>query len=555
MTLASCDDKDHPEAPRLFSPVVSTSVNANSIVCTWQGIKEATRYELTLQRALPNPNEDGSVAVQDIKSVTVNVDPTGQNPYSPFTFENLDWDERYRVCIKAVGETKESRIYNSEFTTLTYPTKLRSVSNTIDSAAKIEWNEGDDVDIAYMNVFVRNADGTLTPWVHETSAPEEEETRADEEVAYYYTVTDKDLKASYAIIEQLKPETDFRVIAYSADGEYRGRRDFTTKAAEVFENPELVVDLRQKDTTILDGDLFNSLPDNAILLLKGGVDYTVDKTPKFTKSFTMRTGMSLLGKANVMCGGFAVAGDVANIRIENIRYTCLPTDDKTSNFGGRYFFNNSDVYNVGNLVFEDVEIVAMRGIIRTRKKAQHFDNIVFNNCILDSIGGYKVVQLDTDDTSVGTITITNSTLSHIDGVIRANNRKNTNIDQILIDNCTFAYASNNAPLFMLKKDGCCEGLKFDMNNCVIGGNYFGKAGQGATFNASATAAYNNVFVAGDYNWAVDAEGNITSPLGSYTTMKEGIKDIWVDPANGNFTYKSGKLDCAEVGDPRWRVAK
>ena len=549
VAFSSCDDKEHLEAPRLFSPVVTTSVNANSLVCTWQGIKEAVSYELTLQRALPNPAEDGSTVYEDVRVVTIDVDPTGATPYSPYTFENLDWDERYRVNIKAIGATKESRIYTTEYTTLTYPTKLRTVNTTIDTAAKIEWSEGDDVDIAYMNVFLINADGTVTPWHHNSSEGEEAESE------YYYTVTEDDLNASYAEIYALQPETDFRVIAYSADGEYRGRRDFRTQAAEVFANPDLVVDLRMEDNDTLKSSLFESLPDGAILLLKGGTSYIAPSTLKITKSLTMRTGMSLSGKATIMASGMAAEGNIPSIRIENLKYTCLPTDDKSSNFGGRYFFNNGDLYNIGNLVFEDVEVVAQRGFIRSRKDEQRIDNLVFNNCILDSIGGYKLVHLDNANTSIGSIKITNSTLSNIEGVIRANNRDNTNIDEVIIDNCTFAYAGNGE-LFLFKRDGCCENLSFSMTNCVIGGNFPGKTAKGATFNAGVTAAFANIYVASDFEWATNADtGEVQNPLGDWKKMKEGIKDLWVNPEKGDYTFKSGTLECAEAGDPRWRVAR
>lgn len=556
VALSSCDDKDHLDAPRLFSPVVTTSVNANSLVCTWQGIKEAVYYELTLQRALPNPAEDGSIVYEDVRVVRIDVDPTGATPYSPYTFENLDWDERYRVNIKAVGDTKESRIYSSEYLTLTYPTKLKAVNNIIDSAAKIEWNDGDDMDLAYFNVFVRNADGTVTQWLHESdesSEPESEATRdGEEETNYYYTITDRDFERGYSEIYGLQPETDFRVVVYSADGEYRGRRDFRTQAAEVFENPEAVVDLRGVDNDTIKSSLFDDLPDGAILLLKGGANYIATGTLKITKNFTMKTGMSLSGKATLQCAGMAAAGDIDNIRIENIKYTCLPTDDKSANFGGRYFFNNGDVYNIKNLTFENVEAVAQRGFIRSRKDGQNIDNIVFNNCILDSIGGYKLVHLDNANTTIGKITITNSTLSNIEGVVRANNRDNTHVGEVAIENCTFAFAGNG-DLFMMKRDGCNDGFKLSINNCVFGGNFPGKKAGGATVNEGATVSYTNVYIANDFVWT-DKDGVLVNPIDG-NTLKEGYKDLWVNPEAGDFTFKLPTFDCAEAGDPRWRVAK
>lgn len=548
VAFTSCSDDDHLEAPRLFSPVVSTSVNANSIVCTWQGIKEAKSYELTLQRALPIQNEDGTTALEDVRVVNIDVDPTGVTAYSPYTFENLDWDERYCVSIKAIGDNKESRNYVSELTTLTYPTKLRTVSKIIDTAMMMEWNDGADADIAYVNVFVRNEDGTVTPWKRANSAEDAEQPE------YYYTLNATDLANSSIVIDQLQPETDFRVVAYSANGEYRGRRDFTTQASEVFDNPELVVDLRQESTDTLKAEFFENLPNGAIVLLTGGKSYVASGT--FTHDLTIRTGMSLSGKATLMSGGMAAKGDINNIRIENVKYTCLPGDDKSSNFGGRYFFNNGDDYNIGNLTFEDVEVVAMRGFIRTRKSGQHFGNIVFNNCVMDSIGGYKLIHLDTADTSIDNVTITNSTFSTIDGIIRANNRDNTNIKNVTVENCTFAYASNGAELFMFKRDGCSEDLSFSMTNCIIGGNYPGKQGMGASFNAGVVAAFDKIYVSSDFVWATDANtGDIKNPLGAYSTLKESIDQLWVDPAKRDFTLKSGSFECSEAGDPRWRVAK
>lgn len=552
VAFTSCSDDEHLEAPRLFSPVVTTSANANSLTCTWQGIKGAKTYELVLQRALPVQDENGETVLEEVRKVDIDVDPTGVTLYSPYTFEDLDWDERYCVSIKAIGENKESHTYVSGLTTLSYPTKLKNVSKIIDTAALIEWNDDANVDIAYMNVFVRNEDGTVTAWNGGESVVDETESDAEEAPKYYYTLTEGDLAGKSAVVDKLQPETDFRVVAYSAEGEYRGRRDFTTKESEVFENPELVVDMRSVDTDTITSAFVEELPAGAILLLKGGTSYVMNAA--LTKDITIRTGMSLSGKATIMSGGMSAKGDVNSIRVENIKYTCLPSDDKSSNFGGRYFLNNGDVYHIGNLEFENVEVVAMRGFIRSRKDEQRIDNIVFNNCVMDSIGGYKLIHLDNANTSIGNVTITNSTFSNIDGVIRANNRDNTNIEKVVVDNCTFAYASNNAELFMCKKDGCCENMSFSMTNCIIAGNYPGKQAKGASFNASVVPVYSNIYIAKDYEWAVDANGNAVNPIDG-TTMGIGIADLWVDPAHGDFTLKSGKLECKDAGDPRWRVAE
>lgn len=572
--FTACDDDNNlGEAPRLFSPVVTASANANSLVCTWQGIKGATSYVLTLQRALPNPNEDGSVAVVDVETVTVNVDPSGLEMFSPYTFENLEWDERYRVAIKAVGTDKESKIYTTDLTTLTYPTKLKAVNTTIDTGARIEWNEdmstSEWADIAYFNVFICNDDGTVTPWVRETAdepAEPEATSRADDEVEkdpivapepngdYYYTVTADDIKESFAIIDELEPSTSYRVIAYDKNGEYRGRRDFKTLASEVYENPDLVYDLRDEDTEELTSSFFEELPDGAVLLLKGGVKYVTNGTPTITGNITIKTGMSLMGKATISSGGFATKGDIDNVTFENVKYTCLDGDDKTSNFGGRYLFNHSNEGIIGTLTLENVDVKCMRGLIRTRKDGQRYNNIVINNCTMDSVGGYKVVHLDNANTSIGNLKITNSTFSNTDGIVRANNRDNTNIDGIIVENCTFGYCSNAAPLFMLNKEGNSPNLTFKMDNCVIGGNYIGKKFQGASFNEGVAAAFTNIYATSDLEWDVDDAGNKKAEF-TVEVMKETADQIWVAPKDLNFTFTSGALDCSQSGDPRWRVAK
>lgn len=573
MFTACDDDNNLGEAPRLFSPVVTASANANSLVCTWQGIKGATSYVLTLERALPNANEDGSVAVEEVRTVTVNVDPTGLEMFSPYTFENLEWDERYRVSIKAIGTDKESKIYTTDLTTLTYPTKLKAVNTVIDTGVKIEWNEDDKsadwVDIAYINVFVRNDDGTVTPWVHEkaeTPAEPEAASRADESTEknpivapepnddYYYTLTADDIRGSFAIIDNLDPATSYRVIAYDKNGEYRGRRDFKTVEAEVYENPELVYDLRLEDTEELTSSFFEELPDGAVLLLKGGVKYVTTGTPTITGNITIKTGMSLMGKATLSSHGFAVEGDIANVTFENVKYTCYDNDDLTSNFGGQYLFNHSKACKIGTLTLENVDVKYMRGLIRTRKSGQRYDNIVINNCNMDSVGGYRVIHLDTDDTSIGNITITNSTFSNTDGIIRANNRNNTNIDNVLIEDCTFAYCSAEQELFAFQRDGCSPNLVFNIKNCVFGGNYKGKTAKGSNFNEGCVVGFNNIFITSDFTW-YEKDGVLGNPFPDYTPLKETSDQIWVDPKNLDFTFTSGALDCAATGDPRWRVAK
>ena len=97
-TFISCDDDDFTNnAPRLFRPVASLEVQNNNIITTWENIKGATEYQLQLYRV-------------------ASTDDAGNNIYelyteascerSPYTFEGLNWDEKYMVKIKCIGSNK-----------------------------------------------------------------------------------------------------------------------------------------------------------------------------------------------------------------------------------------------------------------------------------------------------------------------------------------------------------------------------------------------------------------------------------------------------------------
>lgn len=562
--LTSCEDeKSYGEPPRLFSPVVTVTTSSNDLECKWQGINGATKYELTLLKETSLVGEDGKNVYNTVETVEATA--------SPYTFENLDWDDRYRVDIKAIGDGIESYVYSGEAVTISYPTKLKSVANVIDTGVKIEWNEDNKVpewtDVAYINVFTRNEDGSVTPYLR-GGADAEALSRADEgedEIVkdpivapeenpdYYYTLTENDIRRSACEVYGLLPATDYRVVAYNKDGEYRGRRDFKTRESEVYENPDLVYDLRVEAVDTLKNDFIETLPEGAVVVLQGGKKYICSGTLKFTKSVKFTTGMSLSGKAIMASGGYATEGDLNRLEFNNVVLTCMPEDDLTSNFGGRYIFNHSNVTTINDLVFESVDIKYMRGGIRSRKDGQEWRNITFNNCTLDSIGGYRLVHLDNANTKIGTLKITNSTLSNVDGIVRANNRDNTSVDNITVEDCTFAFCSNNAEYFAMKRDGCNPNLSISVSNCIIAGNHPKNTALGISVNEGTVVATNNVYVASDYKWTMTETGEIKTPFGNTEDMTQKMSDIWVNPAALDFTLKSAQLPCSQAGDPRWRV--
>lgn len=132
-TFISCNDDDFEnDAPRLFRPVASLEVQNNNIVTTWKNIKGATEYQLQLYRV-------------------TSTDDAGNNVYelyteascqgSPYTFEGLNWDEKYMVKIKCKGSNIESELYTTTDINVTYISKIKSLK-LIDNAARLTWEKG-----------------------------------------------------------------------------------------------------------------------------------------------------------------------------------------------------------------------------------------------------------------------------------------------------------------------------------------------------------------------------------------------------------------------------
>ena len=544
--LTSCkDDDDYGTPPRLFSPVVNVTSSSNNLDCKWQGIKGATKYELTLLKQTPLTDENGEPVYTEVNKVDVTA--------SQYVFSNLDWDDRYRVDIKAVGEGIESRVYSSDAVNIPYPTKLKNVANVIDAGVRMEWTL-EDADVAYFNLFIRNEDGTVTPWHRGDSAqePATVAARADEAdepaAEYYYTVSEADKERGYCDIYGLSAATDYRAIAYAADGEYRGRRDFSTKEAEVYENPELIIDLRVNDMDSIKNEFIETLPADATVVLAGGKEYIFTDN-KFSKNIKFTTGLSLSGKAIMATNGFAITGNVGRVEFTDVQITCLPSDNKSANFGGRYIFGNSAVFTADEVVFENCDISYMRGGFRLRTANQICKSITMNNCRIDYIGDYALVQTESSGTFVNSLTITNSTITNARRVIRVN-KDNAGFDKVFIKNVTFDKVGDAQPVFdMGNKATQCPNLDFRIEDCIFGTAF--STASGFRYKQG-NIAFVNVFVASDFAWSIKNDA-VENPFPAQENLSQKSTDIWVDPASLDFTLTNPLLPCAAAGDPRWFV--
>lgn len=521
----SCSDDDESSMSRLFRPIINgddviAGLDSDTIpylTMTWDNYTSANQYTVSLT------SEDG------LESYMQTVDTT------TVTFNNLSFDKNYNISITA-GNTQtglESKAYTLTATTSDFPTLLQPLSSTdiIDVMSRVNWDTQDGT-TQYDSLCVYKS--------------------SNDSLVYKLVPTETQLAEGSALLEKMEPSTSYYVAAYTG-GAYKGKRSFKTTASESFEGT--VVDLRslsdEESLGAITTDTLNALveqyPDQDItIVLKGGVDYKLGtvKVPATTGVIKFVTGLTLSGNAVFKVDGnfdFNASTYVGGVSFEKISFDEGTSKKKTaSNYGGTYLFNPNCSAEVGAIDIKSCTIKYKRGLMRLRSTQVGAVNI--DDCVIDSIGGYGLVNTDNSGASVGTITVTNSTISHCD-VTFAGSKTNTPPTSINIENCTFAY--------FCKKDKCLfdySGKKVGeiiVKNCLFGTAKSPLQGWKGNTAPNPTDCYTT----SDFAWLV-AEG-AAEPTAAFdvTALKTDMSETFKSPETSDFSIIS---DAAKnIGDPRW----
>jgi hypothetical protein len=250
-------------------------------------------------------------------------------------------------------------------------------------------------------------------------------------------LNDSDNAALEKIVYGLSPKTTYKIEAYK-DGSYQGKKRVTTAASEKFEGE--VVDLRGLDedkawkwfsvgsssayANTIDSLIRNGYQDKDItFVLEGGTRYRIStiEIPATTGTLTFITGMSLAGEAQMgVEGNFRIAANstVGGVVFDKIAFTDTENKPRTdSHYGATYVFNlNQSDGNIGTLKFLNSSIKYKRGICRIQTAAT-IENVIIDNCIIDSISGYGITNADNAKADIQNIKITNSTISNQNGIV------------------------------------------------------------------------------------------------------------------------------------------
>lgn len=545
--FAGCDnDDDLGNPPRLFRPIASLENKNNNIIATWDNIKGATSYELDLMKIT---SQGDTVS---FRTTTVNT--------SPYTFESVDWDEKYLLKIKAVGTDIESAIYRTDDLSITYPTKMTG-TRSIDVSVLVQWK----------------TDGTPFTSLKITSDD------GDEPIVV--NLKEEEYADGEKIVNGLKPSTSYRVYAYSGEEQstdtYQGRLLFSTAGSENLDEKYgegKWFDLRgytEDSDFLLSDEMKTLLSQYDVFILEGGYKYTVTNALVFARSATFVTGLTLAGNAKfVQSGGMMSSQDVGLLKFEKIDFISDKVNDKpvsdyvAKSFDGRQVYNvNGSNTTVNEMIFKSCRIEGYRAIVRLQGANDGVRNLTFDECTINGIGDQAAVTTNNQSSGLmENITFSNSTLINI--VMLADLRASKTAPKFTISDCTFCYApiettqNANTPLFRFGSNP----VELVIRNSVFGPSLATVSSTGndmITYQAgvegsimlngtSATVAVVNSYKT-NFTWATI--GTSTYPVEGLESLSLNEKGLFQDPSaeEENFTIISNFSGAKTSGAIKWRM--
>lgn len=538
--LVSCNDDALSEASHLFRPIATTTSTTSNmralITVEWENaVLEASSYSLELYR--------DSLGPEDTQFTPVATATTTELKYTFGEKEELAWDTPYYIRVKAVG-AKESKFFVCEVvTTDDYPTHLKAVNEVIDVASIVRWEPTAE---KYTVLDITNSKDSVLMRFDISKATDS------------FKVTGLEANTTYRakIYVGAMPDAPAKDQPFTAmpDNAYRGKKIFKTLAPQVYSTMRdltLLPDEEAKDmicTAFLD-----TVADNATVLLKAGLTYTVNGATFNNKSIKFISKYSLEGLANVAIkANFKLTNnnDIEKLEFENLNIFTPDVNESTTNYGGGYIFNINTKSNVNTISLKGCNISFFRGVVRTQADPV-INNLLFENCIFNRIGGYGIVTCDHVDSKVLNISINKSTITYADKAI-ASSKAEGCTEKVTVDYCTFAYSPITDSKTSLFDFGSIT-VQAEITNSIFGVSRVVKDKGVCAWNGSkASQDVAGSYITKDFEYAVNAEtGSILKPFDSAIgKYDKNSTELFKDPENLDFTIIDSKI--GDAGDPRWK---
>lgn len=364
----------------------------------------------------------------------------------------------------------------------------------------------------------------------------------DDEVLVSQPVTADEVAAGELTISGLNAKTSYTVQLLNGEN-VRGKMKFTT--TEPFPDGYEVINVAAGDD--VKDLLANATSDKVVVVFPQGMEYTAlneeaqtstIKVPENIKSVYF-WGAAGESKATVKLKGVSFESssmDVVRFYNLNLQYG--------ANSDG-YVLNQSGTFTLNSLEMEKCDVKDIRGIFRFQSIVNSTVNAIkINDCVLTNIGTYGIVNTkDQKSLTLGTVSITNSTLNTINSVLTNTSQANFSItlDHCTIWNCVPA----TKPYFDLQKQ---TGVTVACTNSLIGAYYdFKDAAQTVKGSSLKDIDATGTVYTSDFNW------NSGYEIGSQ--ISETSAQLWANPAKTGADFTVQNSSYKNLGDPRWIPAE
>ncbi|MCS3307702.1 fibronectin type III domain-containing protein [Bacteroides thetaiotaomicron] len=535
--MTSCSDDDDAGSKVLLRPVTAMEIVQNKAYLSWKSVEGATEYIVEVYKVVDKGEEL-------YKTETVPGDRSS-------CVIDLDWEENYKFKVKCEGNGRLSGYWETEVTGILYrPLSIElGEARTIDTQALISWTPNDTVVITAL-----------------TAVPMGLETVNSQDIKVY-NVSSEEYLAGSKIIDDLTPETSYRVSLYSGDEQssdtYQARIEVKTAVTENLDEDYGTanrIDLRNE---AFDPDYFNKLDWNSLaegttFVLPAGKTYVLNSGEtviEFAHSVHFVTPQTLEdyptfsfdNAFRIVEGGVVDKVTFKRINLRASKSLSEVADNSLS--GKQVICPESDVFLINTIDFTNCYIENFRSIVRSKKATGNVGAIAFKECTINAIGNQGIVSTDGKNGNyINDVSFDECTITNICGI--ADLRNSSSGKSISITNTTFCYAPmENSFLFRVDPS-----IAVKIENCVFGGSMkidgklpkFNELGSGGQDDYTGVYPFSSVnsFQAND---RTSSKGNL-----GLSDSKMSTATLFTAPGTNNFKLNELFTGCSSVGASKWR---
>lgn len=535
--MTSCSDDDDAGSKVLLRPVTAMEIVQNKAYLSWKSVEGATEYIVEVYKVVDKGEEL-------YKTETVPGDRSS-------CVIDLDWEENYKFKMKCEGNGRLSGYWETEVTGILYrPLSIElGEARTIDTQALISWTPNDTVVITAL-----------------TAVPMGLETVNSQDIKVY-NVSSEEYLAGSKIIDDLTPETSYRVSLYSGEEQnsdtYQARIEVKTAVTENLDEDYGTanrIDLRNE---AFDPDYFNKLDWNSLaegttFVLPAGKTYVLNSGEtviEFAHSVHFVTPQTLEdyptfsfdNAFRIVEGGVVDKVTFKRINLRASKSLSEVADNSLS--GKQVICPESDVFLINTIDFTNCYIENFRSIVRSKKATGNVGAIAFKECTINAIGNQGIVSTDGKNGNyINDVSFDECTITNICGI--ADLRNSSSGKSISITNTTFCYAPmENSFLFRVDPS-----IAVKIENCVFGGSMkidgklpkFNELGSGGQDDYTGVYPFSSVnsFQAND---RTSSKGNL-----GLSDSKMSTTTLFTAPGTNNFKLNELFTGCSSVGASKWR---